>query len=445
MAIMGPRSLSYSCTPESSLRNASASLCTTSSKVIHSRNSKDGFIGSFCQLRGSFSLKSLELRTPQKWSSRIFRLNVKADSDFYNMLGVSRNSSKAEIKTSYRKLARQYHPDVNKDPGAEAKFKDISNAYEVLSDDDKRSIYDTYGEAGLKGVGAGGDSMYGSPFDLFEAFFESMGDMDGIGGMGGLGGMGSSRKRRAHGPDEQHELQIEFLEAIFGVNKDIVVSRLDLCNTCDGSGNKPGTKPKKCNRCGGKGQIVSSTRTPFGDFRQIFPCNTCGGVGQSTTPCNLCKGEGRARKKKTVKVQVPAGVESGNRLRVRAEGSVGKRGGPPGDLMVSLYVRPDPQLSRDGSNILYTCKISYIDAIKGTCVKVPTVDGNSDLRIPAGTQPGTTLVMARKGAPVLGQPNIRGDQLVRIQVDIPRHLSSQERELIEQLSELSHAQPVNVR
>lgn len=448
MAFLGLRSLTWPSTSEPSLLNTHASLCTSSNGIHSSSNLKDGLAGFFPrEYMGSLSLKSVVSTSRQKHQRHMFRLHVKAEMDFYGTLGVLKNSSKAEIKTAYRKLARQYHPDVNKEPGAEAKFKDISNAYEVLSDDEKRPIYDKYGEAGLKGVGAGGGYADASPFDLFETLFETMGGMGGMDGMGGLGGMGfrSTRRRPLHGTDEQFELQLDFLDAIFGITRDINISRLESCTTCKGSGNKPGTKPKKCNRCGGKGQISTSTRTPLGEFRQIFPCNTCGGVGQSTTPCNACKGDGRVRKKKTISLEVPAGVESGYRLRVRSEGSLGKRGGPPGDLVVSLYVRPDPHLSRDGNNILTTCKISYLDAIQGTLVKVPTVDGKADLTIPAGTQPGTTLVMVRKGAPVLGQPKTRGDQLVRIQVDIPRHLTGEERELVDQLSKLRQARPLNAR
>eukprot|EP00250_Pteridium_aquilinum_P020201 c24740_g1_i2 orf=191-1528(+) len=444
MAFLGSGSLTWSSTPEPSTLSVHASLCTSSNGVHSSSNLREGVVGSFSrEFMGSLSLKSVVFTSrQQKRHCGSFRLNVKADTDFYSMLGVSRNSSRAEIKTAYRKLARQYHPDVNKEPGAEAKFKDISNAYEVLCDDEKRPIYDQYGEAGLKGFGAGGGSAYDSPFDLFESLFESMGGMDGMGGMGGMG-FRSTRNRPLQGTDEPVELQLDFLDAIFGVTRSLDVSRLETCTTCNGSGNKPGTVPKKCRKCGGKGQISSSTRTPLGEFRQIFPCNSCGGVGQATTPCNTCRGDGSFRKKSRIELDIPAGVESGNRLRVRSEGSVGKRGGPRGDLIVSIYVRPDPHLSRDGNNILTNTKVSYIDAIRGTSVKVPTVDGKTDLIIPAGTQPGTTIVMRRKGATVLGQPRMRGDQLVHIQVEIPRHLSVEERELIEQLSKLRQAQPLN--
>lgn len=358
------------------------------------------------------------------------RLVVRADADYYSVLGVSKNASKSEIKSAYRKLARNFHPDVNKEPGAEQKFKDISNAYEVLSDDEKRSLYDKYGEAGLKGSGMGmGD--FSNPFDIFESLFE------GMGGMGGMGGSRAARNRPMQGDDESYSLVLNFKEAVFGVEKEIEITRLESCTTCDGSGAKPGTKPTKCNTCGGQGQVVSSARTPLGVFQQVMTCSTCNGTGESFTPCNTCGGDGRVRKTKRISLKVPAGVDSGSRLRVRSEGNAGRRGGEPGDLYVFIEVLSDPVLKRDGTNILYTCKVSYIDAILGTTIKVPTVDGMVDLKIPAGTQPATTLVMAKKGVPYLGKPNMRGDQLVRVQVEIPKRLSSEERKLIEELANLN--------
>ncbi|XP_024967498.1 chaperone protein dnaJ A7A, chloroplastic-like [Cynara cardunculus var. scolymus] len=359
------------------------------------------------------------------------RLVVRAEADFYSVLGVSQNASKAEIKSAYRKLARSYHPDVNKEPGAEQRFKDISNAYEVLSDDDKRSIYDRYGEAGLKGAGVGtGD--FSNPFDLFESLF------DGLGGMGGMGGMGgrSQRNRATQGEDQGYNLVLNFKEAIFGVEKEIEVTRLESCGTCNGSGAKPGTNASKCTTCGGQGQVISSARTPLGVFQQVMTCSSCNGSGEISTPCNTCSGDGRVRKSKRISLKVPAGVDAGSRLRVRSEGNAGRKGGPPGDLFVMIDVLSDPVLKRDDTNILYTCKITYIDAILGTTMKVPTVDGMVDLKIPSGTQPGTTLVMAKKGVPVLNKSNRRGDQLVRVQVEIPKRVSGEERKLIEELSNL---------
>ncbi|KAJ6682642.1 DNAJ-like protein 1 MITOCHONDRIAL-RELATED [Salix koriyanagi] len=309
---------------------------------------------------------------------------------------------------AYRKLARSFHPDVNKKPDAEQKFKEISNAYEVLSDDEKRSLYDKYGEAGLKGAGMDmGD--FSNPFDLFESLFEGMGGM------------------------------------VFGVEKEIEITRLESCGTCDGSGAKPGTKPSKCSTCGGQGQVVSSARTPLGVFQQVMTCSSCGGTGETFSPCNTCSGDGRVRRTKRISLKVPAGVDSGSRLRVRSEGNAGRRGGSPGDLFVIIEVMPDPVLKRDDTNILYTCKVSYIDAILGTTIKVPTVDGMVDLKIPAGTQPSTTLVMAKKGVPVLSKRNMRGDQLVRVQVEIPKRLSSEEKKLIEELADLSKGKTATSR
>ncbi|CAI9769222.1 unnamed protein product [Fraxinus pennsylvanica] len=320
------------------------------------------------------------------------RLVVRADRDYYTVLGVSKTSSKSEIKSAYRKLARNYHPDVNKEPGAEEKFKEISNAYEVLSDDEKRSIYDRYGEAGLKGAGMGtGD--FSNPFDLFESLF------DGLGGMGGMGmGGRGSRNRATEGEDQIYNLVLNFKEAVFGVEKEIEIARLESCNTCD---------------------------------------------GEMSTPCNTCNGDGRVRKSKRISLKVPAGVDSGSRLRVRSEGNAGRRGGPPGDLFVIIEVLADPVLKRDDTNILYTCKVSYIDAILGTTLKVPTVDGMVDLKIPPGTQPNTTLVMAKKGVPLLNKRNMRGDQLVKVQVEIPKRLSTEERKLIEEIANLNKAKATN--
>lgn len=249
----------------------------------------------------------------------------------------------------------------------------------------------------------------------------------------------------ADGEDLIYNLVLPFKEAVFGVEKEIEVSRLDSCTTCDGSGAKPGTTASTCTTCGGQGQVVSSSRTPLGIFQRVMTCSACSGTGETFTPCNTCGGDGRVRKSKRISLKVPAGVDSGNRLRVGSEGNSGRRGGAPGDLFVVIEVLPDPVLKRDGSNILYTCKISYIDAILGTTVKVPTVDGSADLKIPAGVQPETTLVMAKKGVPLLNKGKMRGDQLVRVQVEIPRQLSDEERKLVEELANLKKTKVFNGR
>ncbi|KAG2240526.1 hypothetical protein Bca52824_090668 [Brassica carinata] len=365
------------------------------------------------------SLPFLSLVTGQSrntHSRRGARFTVRADTDFYSVLGVSKTATKAEIKSAYRKLARSYHPDVNKDAGAEDKFKEISNAYEILSDDEKRSLYDRYGEAGVKGAGMGGMGDYSNPFDLFESLFEGMGGMG-----GGMGSRGGARSRAIDGEDEYYSLILDFKEAVFGIEKEIEISA--------------GTKPTKCKTCGGQGQVVASTRTPLGVFQQVMTCSPCNGTGEVSKPCGACSGDGRVRRTKRISLKVPAGVDSGSRLRVRGECRK-ERGGSAGDLFAVIDVIPDPILKRDDTNILYTCKISYVDAILGTTLKVPTVDGTVDLKVPAGTQP-SDAGDGEKGVPVLNKSKMRGDQLVRVQVEIPKRLSKEEKKLVEELADMS--------
>lgn len=369
-------------------------------------------------------------------------LVVRAEQDYYALLGVSRGADARELKRAYRQLARKFHPDVNKEPGAEEKFKKISNAYEVLSDDQKRAIYDQFGEAGLKGAGGpggayGGPGMdFSNPFDLFESFF-------GGAGMGGMGGGARSRSRPVQGDDERYDLEIDFREAVFGCEFELDCVRLEGCDTCDTTGVKPGTKPTTCGTCGGTGQVVSVARTPLGNFQQVSTCQACGGAGQISQPCNTCGGDGRVRRSKRISLRVPPGVATGSRLRVRGEGNAGRRGGPPGDLYVFISTRPDPELTRDKQNILSSVTIDYTRAILGTTCQVMTVDGVVDLKIPAGVQPNATLVMKGKGVPKLGAPTQRGDHFVTVKVTIPTSPSSKEKELIEQLAELT-GQKANV-
>ncbi|KAL9238346.1 hypothetical protein vseg_012779 [Gypsophila vaccaria] len=353
-------------------------------------------------------------------------LVVRAARNYYSVLGVSESAAKSDIKTAYRKLARTYHPDVNKEPGAEQKFKEISNAYEILSDDKKRSVYDRYGEEGLNN----GPSMGGYGTSIFD---ELLRNFDGM-GMGG-----SFRNGASEGEDLMYTLRLDFKEAVFGVKKDIDITRLENCPTCEGSGAKPGSKSYVCRACNGHGQVVTSMRTPFGIVQQAVACPDCDGMGESRTQCTKCRGDGRVKKSKKLNLNIPAGVDTGNQIRCESEGNSGKRGGPPGDLYVALEVREDPVLKRDGDNILCTSNISYLDAILGTVVKVPTVDGMTDLRIPPGTQPNTTLVMSKRGVPVINNRNKRGNQLVKVQVEIPIRLDSEERKLIEELVNLRKA------
>ncbi|KAH9531629.1 hypothetical protein CY35_19G047900 [Sphagnum magellanicum] len=308
--------------------------------------------------------------------------------DYYAALGVSKSASKQEIKSAYRKLAHKYHPDANKQPGAEQKFKEISTAYEILSDDEKRPLYDRYGEAGLKGAGtaaaAQGAAGYAgsNTFDLFEAFFggtSGSGAFVGMGGMGGMGGsmggMGSSfgtrrRPTSVQGDDIRHEMSIDLTEAIFGTEKEFVSTKLETCKECSGTGAHSGTSRRKCTTCGGGGQVMKSQQTPFGTFSQVSTCTTCGGEGEVVRDyCRKCGGEGRIQVKKNIKVKVPAGVHSRSTLRVRGEGDAGPRGGPAGDLYVSLDVRDIPDIERDGINLRSSISISYINAILGSIEK----------------------------------------------------------------------------
>lgn len=369
--------------------------------------------------------------------------------DYYTVLGVSRGVDEKELKKAYRQKARKFHPDVNKEPGAEEKFKEISNAYEVLSDPQKKNIYDQFGEDGLRnfggmgGGGPGGPGMdFTNPFDLFESFF------GGAGGMGGpgMGGRAARSNRPTQGDDERYDLSLDFLDAVFGCEREVEIARLEGCEACDASGVKAGTTPTTCSTCGGSGQVVASVRTPLGQFQQIAACQTCGGTGQMSTPCDKCGGDGRIRKPKRISLRVPAGVDNGSRLRVRGEGSAGRRGGPNGDLYVFVDVRPDPELSRDGVDINSTVELPYTDAILGTTVKVRTVDGLVDLKVPNGTQPNTRLSMSKRGVPRLGQANTqRGDHVVTVKVGIPSKLSKEQRELVEKLKELNEGADTKAR
>ncbi|MBA0723200.1 hypothetical protein Golax_003804, partial [Gossypium laxum] len=364
-----------------------------------------------------------------------------------------------------------YHPDVNKEPGATEKFKEISAAYEVLSDDKKRALYDQYGEAGVKSAVGGQSSAYTTnPFDLFETFFGP--SMGGFPGMDQTGFGTSRRSTVSKGDDIRYDITLEFSEAIFGAEKEFELSHLETCEVCLGTGAKVGSKMRICSTCGGRGQVMRTEQTPFGLFSQkrdksgefdakdqfcikkkstalrhgnsdramlVSVCPNCGGDGEVISEnCRKCSGKGRIRVKKNIKVKVPPGVSAGSILRVAGEGDAGPKGGPPGDLYAYLDVQEVPGIQRDGINLLSTVSISYLDAILGSVVKVKTVEGVTDLQIPPGTQPGDVLVLARKGAPKLNKPSIRGDHLFTIKVNIPIRISAKEQELLEELSSLSN-------
>ena len=354
--------------------------------------------------------------------------------DYYQILGVSRDVDKDELKRAYRRLARKYHPDVNKEAGAEEKFKEINRAYEVLSEPETRARYDRFGEAGVGGAAGGGAgydySDMGGFADIFETIFSGFG-----GGVGTGGGQSRRRNGPVRGDDLRLDLKLDFREAVFGGEKQIKIPHLESCGTCNGSGAKPGTGAKTCGVCNGSGQVRRATRTPFGSFAQVSACTNCNGTGQVIEEkCGTCHGAGRLQETKKLKITIPPGVDNGTRLRVSGEGDAGMRGGTSGDLYVYLFVEPDREFVREGINIKSSTSVSYLQAILGCTLEVNTVDGKEELTIPAGTQPNTVLTLESKGVPKLGNPVSRGNHLITVKIDIPTKVNSEERELLEKLA-----------
>ena len=354
--------------------------------------------------------------------------------DYYQILGVSRDVDKDELKRAYRRLARQYHPDVNKEPGAEEKFKEINRAYEVLSEPETRSRYDRFGEAGVGGA-AGGASGFdysdmGGFADIFETIFSGFG-----GGVGTSQGQSRRRNGPVRGDDLRLDLKLDFREAVFGGEKQIKIPHLESCHTCNGTGAKAGTGVKTCGTCGGSGQVRRATRTPFGSFAQVAACTNCNGTGQVIEEkCATCHGAGRQQETKNLKITIPPGVDNGTRLRVSGEGDAGIRNGTPGDLYVYLFVESDQEFTREGINIRSEISISYLQAILGCDFEVNTVDGKEQLVIPPGTQPNTILTLENKGVPKLGNPVSRGNHLITVKINIPTKVNSEEKELLEKLA-----------
>ena len=351
-------------------------------------------------------------------------------ADYYDLLGVSKDADGDTLKRAYRRLARQYHPDINKDPGAEDRFKEIGRAYEVLSDPQTRGRYDQFGEAGLGGAAGMPDvGDMGGFADLFETFFS------GFGGAGGSGGGRPRRRGPQQGDDLRYDLKIDFEQAVFGQEREIKIPHLETCDTCNGTGAKVGSGPTTCSTCGGVGQVRRATRTPFGSFTQVAECPSCEGTGQVIAdPCPACAGQGVRQVRKKLRINIPAGVDTATRLRVAGEGNAGLRGGPSGDLYVFLTVKSHPQLRRDGITVLSEVNVSYLQAILGDIIEVDTVDGNTSLEIPAGTQPNAVLILENKGIPKLGNPVARGNQRISINVKLPIRLSDEERGLLEDLA-----------
>ena len=345
------------------------------------------------------------------------------NTEYYDRLGLSKDASQDEIKRAYRKMSKKYHPDINKEPGAEEKYKEVQEAYETLSDDQKRAAYDQYGPDGANGFGGqggfggfDGGAGFGGFEDIFSSFF----------------GGGATRNPNAprQGDDLQYRVNLSFEEAIIGAEKEVHYNREATCKTCSGSGAKPGTSPVTCGRCHGQGVINVDTQTPLGMMRRQVTCDVCHGTGQEIKePCQTCHGTGHEKQSHKVSVKIPAGVETGQQIRLAGQGEAGFNGGPYGDLFVIINVNPSDKFTRDGSTIYYTLNISFVQAALGDTVEVPTVHGNVEMTIPAGTQTGKTFRLKGKGAPRL-RGGSQGDQHVTVKIVTPTKLNDAQKEAL---------------
>ncbi|MBP7211851.1 molecular chaperone DnaJ [bacterium] len=357
-------------------------------------------------------------------------------ADYYEILGVDKNASKDEIKSAFRKKARQLHPDVNKAPDAEEKFKELGKAYETLSDEDKRSVYDRYGEDGLNNAGYSSGGPFAGGFgdlnDIFNSFFG--------GGGFGFGGGGYSQDPNAPqaGDDLRVDIELGFEEAVFGVEKEITIEHLEPCKECNGTGAEKGSSPVKCSTCGGSGKVQQTTQTILGHFTQITSCPDCHGSGQRIEkPCHVCKGYGKVEQEKKIKVKIPAGVDNGSKMRVSNEGDAGKNGGPAGDLYVVIRVKASDYYKRDDMTIYTVLDVSPAQAVLGDAITVKTLDGEKEIHIPKGLQSGNAVKIKGAGVPQIGRPSNRGDHVVVVNVKTPEHLSNEEKALYIKLYELN--------
>ncbi|HEX7172856.1 MAG TPA: molecular chaperone DnaJ [Candidatus Limnocylindria bacterium] len=349
--------------------------------------------------------------------------------DYYEVLGVPRDADDAEIKRAFRKLAQRHHPDVDTDDGAEQRFKELNEAYRVLSDRQRRSAYDMFGHAGVDGAAAGGFEGFGGGFgpfgDIFDAFF------------GGAPAGARRRTRIIPGADLRYDLAIEFAEAVFGVTKEISFPTRVTCPTCDGAGGEPGTEPETCPECGGSGEKRRVAQTILGQMVNIVACTRCRGEGRIiATPCTTCGGDGRVAEDRTLQVTIPAGIDDGQRIAIEGQGEAGPRGGPNGDLYVAIKVHQHPDLVRRGTELYHELPVTFPQAALGATLTVPTVEGSEEVEVPPGAQSGHEIRLRGKGVPRLRGAG-RGDLHVLVNVVVPAKLSRRERELLQELDEVS--------
>ena len=355
-------------------------------------------------------------------------------SDYYEILGVDKNATKDEIKSAFRKMARKWHPDVNKAPEAEAKFKELGQAYETLIDDEKRATYDRYGEDGLKNAGFSTQGPFAGGFgDLDEVFNSFFG--------GGFGFGGGSRRQDPNAPqrgdDLRLDIELDFEDAVFGLTREIKIDHLETCHTCSGTGAKAGSKPQTCKTCGGQGRIQQTTKTILGHFTQIVTCPHCHGKGTVISdPCPDCHGQGRKTVEKKVELKIPAGVDNGSKMRLSHEGDAGINGGIAGDLYIVIHVNLSPYYQRDGIDVYTKLEISPAQAVLGDVITIKTLDGEKSVSIPAGIQNGETVKIKGAGVPNISKPSMRGDHIVVVSIKTPTHISNEEKVLYQKLYQI---------
>lgn len=350
--------------------------------------------------------------------------------DYYEVLGVSRNATEDELKKAYRKLAKKYHPDLN--PGnkeAETMFKEANEAYAVLSDPEKRRIYDQHGHAGMNGQGFGGFNGAGFDIDLDDLFGSFFG-----------GGFGGSSRRRSRGPKRganlKYRMTLDFMEAAFGVEREISLNKEDLCDSCQGTGTRDGSEPDKCPTCGGSGQVNQQQQTLFGTVMTSRTCPNCGGKGTVVkNPCSSCGGRGRKQKTKNLHVKVPAGINEGEMLTVRGEGEPGTLGGPYGDLYIEIHIKPHSVFQRDGYNTYCEVPVTFAQLALGAELEVPTIDGKYKFNLKEGTQPNETFTIRGRGIAYVNRNNQRGDHIFRVVLEVPRNLTDNQKELLSNFDE----------